>query len=59
MLLFFLIFVPLRRKFCEDEHILKFFVPMFEPLPPMYFLRVVSDKYIGKQRKSDFFERKI
>ena len=35
-------------KFAQDEHIVKFFVPVFEPLPPQYFIRVVSDRWIGK-----------
>lgn len=39
----------LKKKFAEDEHIVKFFVPMFEPMPPLYFLRVISDKYIGSE----------
>ena len=38
----------LKSKFCEDEHIVKFFVPVFEPLPPHYFIRIISDKWIGK-----------
>ncbi len=37
------------RKFAEDEHVLKFFVPVFEPLPPLYFIRVVSDKWLGSE----------
>ncbi|VDP05372.1 unnamed protein product [Soboliphyme baturini] len=39
----------LKQKFAEDEHILKFFVPVFEPLPPMYFIRIVSDKWLGSE----------
>ena len=35
------------RRFCTDEHTVKFFVPVFEPLPPQYFIRVVSDRWIG------------
>lgn len=27
---------------------MKFFVPVFEPLPPQYFIRVVADRWIGK-----------
>ena len=27
---------------------MKFFVPVFEPLPPQYFIRVISDRWIGK-----------
>ena len=34
-------------KFATDEHMVKFFVPVFEPLPPQYFIRVVSDRWIG------------
>ena len=28
----------LKSKFATDEHTLKFFVPVFEPLPPQYFI---------------------
>ena len=38
----------LKSKFATDEHTLKFFVPVFEPLPPQYFIRIVSDKWLGK-----------
>ncbi|GBP32714.1 Putative U5 small nuclear ribonucleoprotein 200 kDa helicase [Eumeta japonica] len=34
----------LKEKYCKDEHHVKFFVPVFEPLPPQYFLRIVSDR---------------
>lgn len=36
-----------HSKFATEEHIVKFFVPVFEPLPPQYFIRVVSDRWIG------------
>lgn len=26
---------------------LKFFVPVYEPMPPLYFIRCVSDKWLG------------
>ncbi|XP_071957394.1 U5 small nuclear ribonucleoprotein 200 kDa helicase-like [Antedon mediterranea] len=39
----------LKSKFARDEHIIKFFVPVFEPLPPQYFIRVVSDRWIGSE----------
>ncbi|KAG1680515.1 U5 small nuclear ribonucleoprotein helicase [Nymphon striatum] len=39
----------LKSKFSQDEHIVKFFVPVFEPLPPQYFIRVVSDRWIGSE----------
>ncbi|KHJ42995.1 Sec63 domain protein [Trichuris suis] len=39
----------LKKRFAEDEHTLKFFVPVFEPMPLLYFIRVVSDKWIGSE----------
>ncbi|CAH1258041.1 SNRNP200 [Branchiostoma lanceolatum] len=36
----------LKAKFAQDEHMVKFFVPVFEPLPPQYFIRVVSDRWL-------------
>ncbi len=41
----------LKAKYSQDEHVVKFFVPVFEPLPPQYFIRVVSDRWL---RKSTF-----
>lgn len=37
------------RKFAEDDHIVKMFVPVFEPLPPLYYVRVVSDRWLGSE----------
>ncbi|KAJ8667090.1 hypothetical protein QAD02_008752 [Eretmocerus hayati] len=42
-------FFLLKAKYAKDEHVVKFFVPVFEPLPPHYFLRVVSDRWIGAE----------
>ena len=28
----------------SDAHVLNFTIPIFEPLPPQYFLRIVSDR---------------
>ena len=42
-------FFLLKQKFCEDEHTIKFFVPVFEPLPPQYFIRVISDRWIASE----------
>lgn len=39
----------LKSKYSQDEHMVKFFVPVFEPLPPQYFLRIVSDRWIGAE----------
>src|SRR5688572_12456066 len=37
----------LFRKYAKDEHIVKMFVPVFDPLPPLYFIRIVSDRWLG------------
>lgn len=42
-------FFLLKAKYATDEHLIKFFVPVFEPLPPQYFLRIVSDRWIGAE----------
>jgi len=39
----------LKMQFVEDDHHLSFTVPIHEPLPPQYFIRVVSDKWLGSQ----------
>ena len=39
----------LKAKYAEDEHVINFFVPVFEPLPPQYFIRVVSDRWIASK----------
>lgn len=36
----------LKKRYCEDEHIVDFTVPIYEPLPPQYFIRVVSDRWL-------------
>ncbi len=42
-------FFLLKRKYAADEHVLKMYVPIFEPLPPQYFIRAVSDRWIGSE----------
>eukprot|EP00095_Tigriopus_kingsejongensis_P005132 snap_masked-scaffold100_size373717-processed-gene-2.9 protein:Tk05132 transcript:snap_masked-scaffold100_size373717-processed-gene-2.9-mRNA-1 annotation:"u5 small nuclear ribonucleoprotein 200 kda helicase" len=42
-------FFLLKKSFSQDEHSVKMFVPIFEPLPPQYFIRVVSDRWIGSE----------
>ncbi|VDK20154.1 unnamed protein product, partial [Anisakis simplex] len=39
----------LKQKFCEDEHQVKMFVPVFDPMPPLYFIRIVSDRWLGSE----------
>lgn len=42
----------LKAKYAQDEHLVTFFVPVFEPLPPQYFIRVVSDRWLCKSHSS-------
>lgn len=42
----------LKAKYAQDEHLVTFFVPVFEPLPPQYFIRVTSDRWLCKLEKS-------
>jgi pre-mRNA-splicing helicase BRR2 len=44
----------LKAKYAQDEHLITFFVPVFEPLPPQYFIRVVSDRWLCKCLLSGF-----
>ena len=37
------------RKYCNDEHSIKFFIPMYETLPPQYFIRVISDRWLSSE----------
>ena len=36
----------LRKKFAGEEHIVNFVVPVYEPLPPAYYIKVVSDRWL-------------
>ncbi len=37
----------IKRQFAHDDHTVSFTVPVLNPLPPQYFIRVVSDRWIG------------
>jgi len=39
----------LKERGAEEEHTLNFTVPITEPLPPQYFIRVASDRWINAQ----------
>lgn len=39
----------LKAKYVDDDHYLTFTVPLYEPLPPQYFIRVVSDRWLGSE----------
>ena len=39
----------LRAQYAKDEHIVNFCVPMYDPLPPQYFIKVVSDRWLHSE----------
>lgn len=39
----------LKKQYVDEDHILNFTVPIYEPLPPQYFIHVVSDRWLGSQ----------
>ncbi|KAE8717867.1 SNRNP200 protein [Hibiscus syriacus] len=39
----------LKKQYIDEDHTLNFTVPIYEPLPPQYFIRVVSDKWLGSR----------
>ncbi|CAH8533023.1 unnamed protein product [Heterobilharzia americana] len=40
-------FFVLKQRYATEEHILRFIVPIFDPLPPHYYITAVSDRWIG------------
>lgn len=42
-------FFILKRAFAEEDHTVSFTVPVLDPLPPQYFIRVVSDRWLGSE----------
>ncbi|KAK4375667.1 hypothetical protein RND71_006344 [Anisodus tanguticus] len=39
----------LKKQYIDEDHTLNFTVPIYEPFPPQYFIRVVSDRWLGSQ----------
>lgn len=39
----------LKKQYIDEVHTLNFTVPIYEPLPPQYFILVVSDRWLGSQ----------
>lgn len=39
----------IKRKYANTEHVLDFTVLLYEPMPPQYFIRVVSDRWINSE----------
>jgi pre-mRNA-splicing helicase BRR2 len=41
----------LRQRYAEDEHSMTLTVPMFEPVPPNYYISVVSDRWLHAETR--------
>jgi pre-mRNA-splicing helicase BRR2 len=41
----------LRQRFAEDEHTVTFTVPMYEPIPPNYFVSLVSNRWLHAETR--------
>jgi pre-mRNA-splicing helicase BRR2 len=39
----------LKQRYAEEEHTLSFTIPIFDPLPPQYFIRVISDRWLHSE----------
>jgi pre-mRNA-splicing helicase BRR2 len=39
----------LKRSAQEDEHVIMMTVPIMDPLPPAYFIRVISDRWLHSE----------
>lgn len=42
-------FFLLKQKYAQDEHLVKFCVPILDPLQPQYFIRIVSDRWLASE----------
>ncbi|KZO96269.1 Sec63-domain-containing protein [Calocera viscosa TUFC12733] len=41
----------LRKQYAEDEHTVTLTVPMFEPVPPNYFVSIISDCWLQSETR--------
>ncbi|KAG6914415.1 hypothetical protein DXG01_000484, partial [Tephrocybe rancida] len=41
----------LRQRYAEDEHSVTITVPMFEPVPPNYYISVISDRWLHSETR--------
>eukprot|EP01041_Mallomonas_annulata_P002895 gene2895-5684_t len=39
----------LRKQYGSEEHMVSFMVPIHDPLPPQYFIKVVSDRWLHSE----------
>ena len=36
----------MKDKYATEQHILSFIVPLYDPLPPQYFIKLISDRWL-------------
>jgi pre-mRNA-splicing helicase BRR2 len=41
----------LRQRYAEDEHSVTITVPMFEPVPPNYYISVIADRWLHAETR--------
>ncbi|KAF9003722.1 Sec63-domain-containing protein [Hymenopellis radicata] len=41
----------LRQRYCEDEHNVTITVPMFDPVPPNYYISIISDRWLHSETR--------
>jgi pre-mRNA-splicing helicase BRR2 len=41
----------LRQKYAEDEHNVTLTVPLFEPVPPNYYISIISDRWLRAETR--------
>ncbi|KAJ3023444.1 DEIH-box ATPase [Thoreauomyces humboldtii] len=41
----------LKQRYAEEDHHLTFTVPLFEPLPPNYFVSILSDRWLHSETR--------
>ncbi|KTW26222.1 ATP-dependent RNA helicase BRR2 [Pneumocystis jirovecii RU7] len=41
----------LKEKYSKDEHYVEFTVPISEPIPPNYFITIISDRWMHSETK--------
>ncbi|KAL7671633.1 hypothetical protein ACOME3_006524 [Neoechinorhynchus agilis] len=40
----------LKAKYTNEEHLIKFYVSVYEPVPPQYFVKIISDRWLTGQQ---------
>jgi pre-mRNA-splicing helicase BRR2 len=49
----------LKRQYATEEHVTTFTIPIHDPMPPQYFVRVVSDRWLGARSTIPISFRKL